>query len=847
MLRSMPPVVVKIDVLGSHPPTQNVDAIQKYVAPPFFLLVSGHHSKQLRLDLKLDEDLVITAMQVSLITLAITNPAALGKPTHSPGHGKNPVNRPPRFKRSQAFLFQAATALILSISLCPCSAAPLAKASGIVIFSDVGKNGNNDAKIFEYRHLLKFDNRVEVQGPDGIPYQIPNSQVKAIVPYPNEASLAKSTPQAAAAKLSETVQTYPASKRYLQTWIDSLQPPPVRPTETPSKGPAINLPDGTKLLGCSLKQISDGKATVAYQGGVRRIPLADLDSTARRTLTASTGEWSFDDPGVSPKDATGKYPKIVCKNGRMLIDAKFLEFSDGTLLFNCRGMTKSVPVDQFPGDPAILGGNVATALAAGKNLGDTTQNSMKTPTSGQSTNGPSLPSNTDSPIADGASFSKKAEELREWARGFAASKQAAAVLEDAAAKQLEAEFTRAGGAELIAQLTKKAGTYLPFTVIAKLPAESFPSLTKNGGEVFEIHFELGREKSNSILVTKTTRITSDGEGSMYIISGGTVTVKLQNGFDSERRVFIEGDESAIDELKKMEKLRSDAARPGRQAEEYRSAAQKVPDQAEQCAKFLEYIGERMARLRNPEFIVSPGLKTMGFSASVKDRAFAGVIEAIKEGSLSEIAAALGDTDSSYLLDIERPVEVWAEKIMAGGPSFMNEAGRVLSSLEEREFSVELFTTTQRVTDESGNNKYNAAYVLIPRPDSYKLHRGTSHGADNPVAPVPTQIEGSPKIHEPIQRISFELPDKRSLIDSDAQGRGYIQKLPVFNCCVAFCLEREAEFLHALWALQGATELQEKAINQDIAAGRIGDEEVVKKAQALTDQYISKLKVLVSKF
>ena len=790
-------------------------------------------------------------MSKFLISLVIAKYASAYQYPSLMGERPPSVRRPPRFKRSQEFLFRAVAVLILLISPCPCSAAPPTKAVGIVIYTDGRKDDNAYAKVFEYHQLLNTGGGIQVKGVDGRPYEITNSSIKAIVPYPGYATGAKSSPQAMAAKLSETMQTYPASKRFLQPWLDTLQNSPAgrqddkAPAETPSGGATIKLPDGSRLQGCSLKQISDGKATVAYQGGVRRISLADLDSAARLLLIGTTGEWSFDNPGVSPKDASGKYVKIVCKNGRLLTDAKFLEVTDGSLVFNCGGKTKSIPVDQFPGDPVVLGDKVTDALARWKNNAASTHNSTNPSTSGQATEGPTVPSNTGAPITDGSSFSKKAEDLRKWARDFAASKQTAAASEDIAVKQHEEEFTRAGGVELIEQLKNKAGTLTPFTVIAKLPDESFLNLTKDGGEVYEIRF--GRSKNTSILVTKTTQFTSDGEGSMYIISGGTIKVKLQNGFDSERSVFIEGQASAIDELKKLQKLSDAAAHSRSLAEEHRSAAQKVPDQAELCAKFLEQIGARMARLRDPEFIVSPGLRSMGFSASVQDRTFAGVVEAIKQGSMSKIAVALGDLGSSDLTDFDRPAEGWTENIIASSSSFMSVAHGVLSSLEERKFSVDLFSSTQRVTDESRYKEHSAAYVLIPRPDSYKIHRGTSRGGDSFVAPAPNvEIGGVPKKLEPIQSISVDLLEHGSFSDLDAQGRGYISKLNVLEHDIAFCVEKQ-DFHDAHFKLIEATELQEKAINQDIAAGRLGDEEVVKKAQALMVQYISNLKALVSKF
>ncbi|MEI6607414.1 MAG: hypothetical protein WCP35_19050 [Verrucomicrobiota bacterium] len=257
--------------------------------------------------------------------------------------------------KSQAALFRAFATLMLLICLCPCSAAPSTKGVGIVIYADPGKPGKNDSFIFEYLQISNLGGGIEVRGPDGKPYGITNSNIKAIVPYPDYTTLGKSSPQTATAKLTETIKTYPTSKRYLQPWIDRLQPPPAMLPETSTGAASISLSDGTKLQGCSLKLISDGNATVVHQAGVSRIPLADLDSAARRTLTATTVDWSFDNPGVSPKDASGKYPRIVCKNGRLLSNAKFKEVSEGNLIFMIDRESVSVPVDQFPAALSVLG------------------------------------------------------------------------------------------------------------------------------------------------------------------------------------------------------------------------------------------------------------------------------------------------------------------------------------------------------------------------------------------------------------------------------------------------------------------------------------------------------------
>ena len=242
------------------------------------------------------------------------------------------VRRPPRFKRSQEFIFQAVAGLVLLISLCPCLAAPPTKAVGIVIYTDSRKDDNAYAKVFEYHQLLNSGGGIQVKGADGRPYEITNSSIKAIVPYPGYATGAKSSPQAMAAKLSETMQTYPSSKRFLQPWLDTLQNSSAgrQDDKTPAEqGVTLTLKSGRAYLGCRLKGIETGPvAVIAHSGGLTRISIDQIDEKTSKALNGTNPEWNLGPATWGKQEANGLY-QYALENGPVLAGVRLKEIKDG--------------------------------------------------------------------------------------------------------------------------------------------------------------------------------------------------------------------------------------------------------------------------------------------------------------------------------------------------------------------------------------------------------------------------------------------------------------------------------------------------------------------------------------
>lgn len=166
-----------------------------------------------------------------------------------------------------------------------------------------------------------------------------------------------------------TARATPSTRAFLNPKILAMRSQSAavaRQAESVAALPAITLPDGSKLVGCTVSKIEGGFVSVRHQNGISKISLKELDATEKKALNSTTDEWSLDEPSATPKDSTGTFAKIVLKNGRLLNKAKFKEVADGKLVFIADGNSVSVPVNEFPGELAILGEDVVKSLASMK-------------------------------------------------------------------------------------------------------------------------------------------------------------------------------------------------------------------------------------------------------------------------------------------------------------------------------------------------------------------------------------------------------------------------------------------------------------------------------------------------
>ncbi len=163
----------------------------------------------------------------------------------------------------------------------------------------------------------------------------------------------------------ETARATPSTRRFLNPKILLMRGQAAtvaKQLEDVAKLPTITTADGTQLIGCTMSKIDDGFAIIRHQDGISKVSLKELDVTEKKALNSTTGEWSLDDPSVTPKDSTGTFAKIVFKNGLLLKKAKFKEVADGNLVFMADGKSVSVPADQFPGELSVLGEEVVKSL-----------------------------------------------------------------------------------------------------------------------------------------------------------------------------------------------------------------------------------------------------------------------------------------------------------------------------------------------------------------------------------------------------------------------------------------------------------------------------------------------------
>jgi hypothetical protein len=271
-------------------------------------------------------------MRKALIHSVITSFVALWQRPYTPGLHRNSVHKSSPSVRSQSTILHALAALILLVSLCPCPAAPPSVAMGIVIYTDGSKNDNKDAMVFEYYQLLQLAGGVEIKGGDGRSYEITNSKLKAIVPYPGYATLAKSSPQDMAAKLNRTIQTYPTSKRFLQPWLDRLQNSPGgQPDGKPAteQGVLVKLKNGHVLSDCRLKGIeNETVAVITHSGGSSRIEIAQLDKNICKALNGTNPAWNLGPAVWGKQGANGSY-SYALENGPVLAGVKLKEIKDG--------------------------------------------------------------------------------------------------------------------------------------------------------------------------------------------------------------------------------------------------------------------------------------------------------------------------------------------------------------------------------------------------------------------------------------------------------------------------------------------------------------------------------------
>jgi TPR repeat protein/formylglycine-generating enzyme required for sulfatase activity len=164
----------------------------------------------------------------------------------------------------------------------------------------------------------------------------------------------------------ETARATPSTRPYLNPKILAMRGQAAgvaKQAESVAALPSITVADGSKLVGCTMSKIEDGFVSIRHQDGISKVSLKELDAAEKKGLNSTTDEWSLDDPSVTPKDSTGKFAKIVFKNGRLLKKAKFKEVADGNLVFMADGKSVSVPVDQFPGELSVLGDEVVELLA----------------------------------------------------------------------------------------------------------------------------------------------------------------------------------------------------------------------------------------------------------------------------------------------------------------------------------------------------------------------------------------------------------------------------------------------------------------------------------------------------
>lgn len=163
-----------------------------------------------------------------------------------------------------------------------------------------------------------------------------------------------------------TARATPSTRAFLNPKILAMRSQSAavaKQAESVAALPAITLPDGSKLVGCTVSKIEGGFVSVRHQNGVRKISLKELDATEKKALNSTTDEWSLDEPSVTLKDSTGTFAKIVFKNGLLLKKAKFKEIAEGNLVFIADGKSVSVPADQFPGELSVLGEEVVKTLS----------------------------------------------------------------------------------------------------------------------------------------------------------------------------------------------------------------------------------------------------------------------------------------------------------------------------------------------------------------------------------------------------------------------------------------------------------------------------------------------------
>ena len=219
---------------------------------------------------------------------------------------------------------------------------------------------------FEFEKVERVGENFRLYLPTGRSVMVTAYRYRGMIPY--KPGLAPTHPEfEKLLKLYvETARSSPSTRAYLNPKILVMRSQAAGVTtqaENMAKSLTLTLADGSQLRGCTMTKIDNGFVSIRHQDGVSKVSLKELDAMGKKSLNATTEDWSLDDPSITPKDSSGTFAKIVFKNGRLAKNAKFKEVLDGNLVFLTSGGSVSLPADQFPGELSVLGEEAVKSLA----------------------------------------------------------------------------------------------------------------------------------------------------------------------------------------------------------------------------------------------------------------------------------------------------------------------------------------------------------------------------------------------------------------------------------------------------------------------------------------------------
>ena len=246
-------------------------------------------------------------------------------------------------------------------------------------------------------------------------------------------------------------------------------------------------------------------------------------------------------------------------------------------------------------------------------------------------------------ISDGSPIRQKAQQVEKSTTEAITALITKIRIWDNKAKSLESDFNSAGGAAKLEKIKNEAGQYREFTVRQIMDSADYNNLGY-GKNLYGVVFSYS---NNSAMVVSSQRFELGYSGGLYTKFKESINIKLVDGGKDLREVYVETSPLRKESAPPIVGIYLEWRNELKKIEEATGTMKRIVERSEKAFLALETAYKLLPTICVPQLIVSPTLAKVGFSLSIQDRKFSSVVDALKTGSLVEIAKNVDLSASSY--------------------------------------------------------------------------------------------------------------------------------------------------------------------------------------------------------